>query len=209
MSCPHEKETIEQRVDTTPARGRKKGENPMGHYVKRISLRLFAVSCVASLLVCLLASSPPVSAHGPGTDSALSTPVRSAPSGRSDLKMEEGAWFQLFHFGSRLPSPDARIIAQQQADGLPQPGISSAWVPLGPQPLNSLASWGLASGRITAEAVNPTNSNDVWVGAADGGLWHSTDGGAHWHPMTDSQSTLSVGSIAIDPKHPNTIYVGT
>ena len=127
-----------------------------------------------------------------------------------DIKAQ-GQWFQLSHFGSQLPAADARIKALTQLKSIrrSKSSASTTWSPLGPQPINSNSSWGLVSGRITAEAVNPTNSNDVWAGAADGGLWHSTDGGSHWSSVTDSQPTLSVGAIAIDPNNPSIIYVGT
>lgn len=127
-----------------------------------------------------------------------------------DIKAQ-GQWFQLSHFGSQLPAADARIKALTQAKSirLSKSAASTTWSPLGPQPINSNQTPGLVSGRITAEAVNPTNSNDIWVGAADGGLWHSTDGGAHWSSVTDSQPTLSVGAIAIDPTNASIIYVGT
>src|SRR5258708_17428264 len=90
-----------------------------------------------------------------------------------------------------------------------------SWTGLGPQPIDSTTcpsycnNYGLNSGRITATAVNPSNTNELWAGAADGGLWHSTDGGAHWTPATDGQATLSIGSISADPNNPSTIYVGT
>ena len=81
------------------------------------------------------------------------------------------------------------------------------WTFIGPQDNNF---WGgNSSGRITALVVDPRNNQVVWAGAADGGVWKTTDGGAHWTPMTDSQPTLSTGALALDPTNPDTIYVGT
>jgi hypothetical protein len=65
------------------------------------------------------------------------------------------------------------------------------------------------SGRVTALAVDPTNSNVAYVGGAAGGVWKTTDGGTTWSPTFDSQTALAVGAIAIDPQNHNTIWVGT
>jgi hypothetical protein len=141
----------------------------------------------------------------------------------------EGAWFQLSHFGKHHPTPGARIMARRQAAALPRSPLGGAFRPsaaaqpaatpatsyaLGPEPIAS-PTYGANSGRITALAVNPCDANDVWAGAADGGLWHSTTGGASWSPSTDTQPTLSIGAIAIGStdcvNHPSvyTLYVGT
>jgi hypothetical protein len=65
------------------------------------------------------------------------------------------------------------------------------------------------SGRVTALAVDQTNKDIVYLGAAGGGVWKTTNGGDSWTPLTDSQASLAVGSIAIDPTNDQTIYVGT
>ncbi|HLW03664.1 MAG TPA: hypothetical protein VKT82_33770 [Ktedonobacterales bacterium] len=188
--------------------------------------RLKAYSFSALLLMTIFATmfifSGSVSAAGRSAGAPLSAAGK--PSKSSNIKAE-GNWFQLSHFGTTTPAPDARMNALQQASRLPTlastggPESSTlpaaTWTPLGPQPIDTSAcstncnNYGLNSGRITAMAVNPTNSNDLWAGAADGGVWHSTDGGAHWTPVSDSWPTLSIGSIAIDPHNANTIYVGT
>ncbi len=64
------------------------------------------------------------------------------------------------------------------------------------------------SGRINAVAFDPTNSNTIYVGAANGGLWRSTDGGAYWTWLSKDWSELAVNCIAVDPTDPLTIYVG-
>jgi photosystem II stability/assembly factor-like uncharacterized protein len=84
--------------------------------------------------------------------------------------------------------------------------ISSPWKFIGPLPLRreyEIAGW------MTAVAVDPRNSNVVYAGAAGGGAWKTTDGGLHWVPLIDHMPSLSVGSIALDPSSPDTVYVGT
>jgi len=78
----------------------------------------------------------------------------------------------------------------------------------------TLPQWSLVGptnigGRINSIAINPTNSDIVYVGAANGGVWKSTNGGVKWTPLTDNLQSLSMGSLAIDPQNPNTIYAGT
>jgi hypothetical protein len=57
--------------------------------------------------------------------------------------------------------------------------------------------------------VDPTNSSNIYLAAAGGGVWNTTDGGTTWTPLTDTQTTLAMGSIAIAPTNPLKIYAGT
>ena len=69
-----------------------------------------------------------------------------------------------------------------------------------------------ASGRATVIAVNPKNANDVWLGTAGGGVWHSVNGGVNWLPMSDNEASLAIGSIALDGCDASgcaVIYAGT
>jgi uncharacterized repeat protein (TIGR01451 family) len=86
---------------------------------------------------------------------------------------------------------------------------STQWTLIGPEPTDTPYNVPVVAGRVTALAVDSTNSNVVYAGAADGGVWKTTDAGVHWAPLMDSQPSLAVGSIAIDPSNHSTIYVGT
>jgi photosystem II stability/assembly factor-like uncharacterized protein len=103
----------------------------------------------------------------------------------------------------------ARIAAEQAAlaRGAKHDTDVGSWVLVGPSTMNGF--WGTNSGRITAIAVDPTNNQIVYAGAAQGGIWKTTNGGSTWTPLTDAQASLAVGSIAIDPQNHLTIYVGT
>jgi len=90
--------------------------------------------------------------------------------------------------------------------------LSFPWTELGPSPIpngQTSPSEVAVSGRVTAIAVHPTNPNIVYVGAAQGGVFRSLDGGATWTPLLDNALSLAVGAIAIAPSQPSTIYVGT
>lgn len=54
------------------------------------------------------------------------------------------------------------------------PSLNSAsWTAIGPAALDSTDP---LSGRITGVAVDPTASTTIYVGAAGGGVWKTTDG---------------------------------
>ena len=63
-------------------------------------------------------------------------------------------------------------------------------------------------GRVTAIA-SVTGGVPVYIGAANGGVLKSEDGGASWASVFDATSIWSIGALAIDPADTATIYVGT
>ena len=68
--------------------------------------------------------------------------------------------------------------------------------------------WGRVSGRVRGMAIHPTNPDVVYIGAASGGIWKTTNGGESWINIGDELPSLTYGAIAIDPNNPNTIYAG-
>jgi photosystem II stability/assembly factor-like uncharacterized protein len=67
------------------------------------------------------------------------------------------------------------------------------------------------SGRISAIAGRAEKNGKItlFVGAASGGVWKSTDGGTSFTPVFDKEPVQSIGAIALDPTHPQTVWVGT
>ncbi|MEW5994145.1 MAG: glycosyl hydrolase [Candidatus Zixiibacteriota bacterium] len=63
-------------------------------------------------------------------------------------------------------------------------------------------------GRIAAMDVVNANPRIIYVGAASGGLWKSTNGGTTFKPIFD-EYTQSISAITIDQAHPDTVWVGT
>jgi hypothetical protein len=68
---------------------------------------------------------------------------------------------------------------------------------------------GPVGNRVIAVAGIPGNPNIYYVGAASGGIFKTTDGGTEWQPIFDSHDVSSVGSLAIAPSDPNTVWAGT
>src|SRR5262249_48240185 len=55
----------------------------------------------------------------------------------------------------------------------------------------------------------PSNPEIYYFGSAAGGVWKTENAGISWSPLFDQQRVASIGSIAVAPSDPNTIYVGT
>jgi photosystem II stability/assembly factor-like uncharacterized protein len=66
----------------------------------------------------------------------------------------------------------------------------------------------IMSGRVVDIDVNPTNTNEFYVGYASGGLWYTNNNGTSFTPVMDNSPTQNIGDIAIDWKN-GTIWVGT
>ena len=65
------------------------------------------------------------------------------------------------------------------------------------------------SGRIAAIDAVSTDPDVVYVGAATGGVWKSTNGGQTWKPVFDDQRVLGIGAVAVDQSNPDVVWVGT
>jgi photosystem II stability/assembly factor-like uncharacterized protein len=88
--------------------------------------------------------------------------------------------------------------------------LLSAWAAKGPAPILNAAPGGdPASGRIAAVAADPADLNTLYIAAAGGGVWKTSNGGTTWTPLTDDQQTLFMGAITLAPTDPNIIYAGT
>ena len=66
----------------------------------------------------------------------------------------------------------------------------------------------ITSGRIAAIEGVTSDPRILYVGAAGGGVWKSINAGISFKPIFDKY-TQSIGAIAVDQAHPDTVWVGT
>lgn len=64
-------------------------------------------------------------------------------------------------------------------------------------------------GRIADVAVHPHKTSTWYVAAGSGGLWKTTNAGVTWDAVFEDQPVYSIGDVAIDPNHPDVIWVGS
>lgn len=64
------------------------------------------------------------------------------------------------------------------------------------------------SGRISSLDAVPGDRLTVYVGAAAGGVFKSTDGGLTFKPVSDKHA-MAIGALRVDPKNPKTLWIGT
>lgn len=130
---------------------------------------------------------------------------RLAPSAATDEEkaMTPSEWFmtQRAYPGTEIPrAAQLRGFAQAAALRASPLAATGLWTPAGPTNIG---------GRITAIGRSAADLMRVYLGAADGGVFRSDDAGLTWTPRFDDQTSLSIGALAVDPRNPDLVYVGT
>jgi photosystem II stability/assembly factor-like uncharacterized protein len=67
----------------------------------------------------------------------------------------------------------------------------------------------ISGGRVTAVAGVAGDPDMYYVGAADGGVFRTEDGGITWTAEFQHEPVASVGALAVDPQNPSVVWVGT
>ena len=115
----------------------------------------------------------------------------------------------------RLSAVQAKMAVQFTGPGMKTPVTAGAsnWVPLGPTTIPNGQTYGgarvLVTGRITGIAIDPSSPSTMYVSAARGGVWKTTDGGQTWAPKSDNEVSLAIGCLAMAPSDYNRLYAGT
>ena len=65
-------------------------------------------------------------------------------------------------------------------------------------------------GDVTAMAIDPRSADRIWIGASDGQIFRSTDGGKGWTRMRPGVKATgsAVTVLLLDGEKPGVIYVG-
>src|SRR5215469_8163276 len=192
---------------------------------RRVHMRRIALLFAAMTVVVFTAV--PALAVGSSTTSASSSHGNGDAGEESQAAAEAEAWFIAQRFAPNgAVNPNAYASAAAQAASLPT--VGGAWAertnlpgtngndfsdsPQYIDPTSNFSNSGAGDrwvgGRMTALAAAPDGT--LFAGAADGGVWKSTDAGQHWTPVTDSQATLSIGALLVTGSGSHyTVYAGT
>ena len=120
----------------------------------------------------------------------------------------------------RLEGGAARVAADLTVSALAitanLPATGGTWVSQGPGPnrnaqVQNLTPNNEVSGAIHVIVPHPTDANVLYVGAANGGVWRTTNGTAAsptWTPLTDFEQSLSIGALAMDPGNVQVLVAG-
>ena len=67
-------------------------------------------------------------------------------------------------------------------------GVPTQWFQVGPAPISNGQTPGnlTVGGRVTAVAVDTTDTNVIYISTGDGGAWKSIDDGTTWRPIFDA-----------------------
>jgi photosystem II stability/assembly factor-like uncharacterized protein len=92
-------------------------------------------------------------------------------------------------------------------------GLASAALAAPPPETYSALRWRLVGplrgGWGTCASGVPGQPEAFYFGAADGGVWKTTDAGRTWNPLFQQEAVSSIGALVVAPSQPSVLYVGT
>src|SRR5579875_602553 len=118
-------------------------------------------------------------------------------------------WFQARAYPDPYYLNDKYERAWKQAEAIRKNQYSNqatriqgtSWTSIGPSVT--------IGGRILSIAIDPKNSNNIFIGSASGGIWKSTDAGSTWAHVETGLPVLGVASIVYQPGSSKVILAGT
>ncbi|GBD07614.1 Xyloglucanase [bacterium HR21] len=129
------------------------------------------------------------------------------PQGKEDPAQRDEAFrfpraypFERIPEGARLRALEHARALEVKMGKVALQAAQPRWQPIGPFTVG---------GRIRTVVHHPRKDGWVYIGAAAGGIWRTTDGGQSWIPLFDDGNSLSFGALAIDPNNPDILYAAT
>lgn len=114
------------------------------------------------------------------------------------------AWSRAADFRDNMQSPAGKLHPE---------GVAGKWQYVGPRklhvPQRQYFGKNPVSGRVNGAVFDPTHPGTYYISASGGGVWKTTDGGVKWKPLSNDKpwKFQQTGSMAIDPRHPKTLFV--
>ncbi|HZT82463.1 MAG TPA: hypothetical protein VFA26_19700, partial [Gemmataceae bacterium] len=156
-----------------------------------------------------------------------------SPNDPNDIKVT--TWDPVGNFSYTLPNLSfgahtINLVAVDKAGNVSATGMLSFfyqgpsltdWQEFGPSAIDTTGQgvdYKNVTGRVTAVLVDPSdpNGNTLLIGAPNGGIWRTTDGGKDWTPETDYLTDKSgnpiaapVSALAVSASNPAIMYAGT
>jgi photosystem II stability/assembly factor-like uncharacterized protein len=115
-----------------------------------------------------------------------------AVAGQAEGKSDKGP-------GSFRETPDVNARQQSYERRAAAAPSAAKWETAGP--------YGM--GRVNDVEVDPGNDQIVYVGAASGGVWKSTNGGSSYAMVFNDAKSQSIGDMHVAPSNPAIVWVGT
>lgn len=182
------------------------------------------------VLLCAVSGAPAHAARAAGGP----TRAEAADHESSSALREREAWFWQQRAGRSGIPRGALVRAMHQARQLPRGGPARSatstfapasggfaapaaaspgfqWALVGPKPVTGSGDpSGPWSGRVAAIAPDPSDSQTVYLGAASGGVWKTTNAGGSWTPLTDNNiDSMAIGALAVQPGGTGVVLAGT
>src|SRR4051794_3742109 len=163
------------------------------------------------VLIALLCAALPLSIAFALTASSRGTPARSAGlrvknpevENEKDALLAPADVAYTRAFGLKEPSVDPGAFfrsAAADAEDLPETG--GTWKLTGPTNIG-----GRVLDIVVDPRTDPEHKGVIFIAAATGGVWKSTDGGKKFAPAWPGDLTQTIGALAIAPD--GTLYAGT